>query len=137
MTKANPPPPEIIKKVVSLGIDGLGNKAIAEKVPEVNPNQIAGILHRAGVKRKKKNGKKKMAKKQPRVKEVSAPVEEVPEPIPPAPARPSPEELHLLPKDDQCKWPSGNNPIKFLCENKKLSGCPYCAPHMRMAGGHR
>ena len=52
-------------------------------------------------------------------------------------APPEAVDLHLLPKPGQCKWPSGNNPIQFLCAETPLSGCPYCKEHRGLSVGFR
>jgi hypothetical protein len=49
MTK---PSDKIVARVIALGKKRLGNKQIEALVPGIRANQIAGILHRAGIKRK-------------------------------------------------------------------------------------
>ena len=78
----NPPSPEIKARVIGLGKQGLGNEEIADLVLSVNPNQVAGILFRAKVKRAKKYTQTKAAKKKrkPLAKHKTASKQEKPAP---------------------------------------------------------
>lgn len=140
--------PQHIETLRELWEAGLSASQIAHKIKGFSRNAVIGKLHRLGLTRKyksqpgltaggrqsallyRKKGRAMRAAKASASRRVSAPVPQADAYVPPImseAAPPNATTLHDL-RNDQCRWPYGDE-IFVFCPETQVLGSSYCPGH--------